>query len=84
MVRGMGLEPTRQRHTHLKRACLPIPASSHIAGVIIAPLHLIVNSFFAKEKKKPPKPTALAVYIINLKSPSTFCCGWDDAVCEEP
>ena len=31
LVREMGLEPTRQRHTHLKRACLPIPALSHIS-----------------------------------------------------
>ena len=30
LVREMGLEPTRHRHTHLKRACLPIPALSHI------------------------------------------------------
>ena len=28
MVRVMGLEPIRQRHTPLKRACLPIPAHS--------------------------------------------------------
>ena len=27
----MGLEPTRHRHTHLKRACLPIPALPQIA-----------------------------------------------------
>ena len=26
MVRETGLEPVRQRHTHLKRACLPVPA----------------------------------------------------------
>ena len=26
LVRRMGLEPTRHGHTHLKRACLPIPA----------------------------------------------------------
>ena len=26
MVRQMGLEPIRSSHTHLKRACLPIPA----------------------------------------------------------
>ncbi len=26
LVRKMGLEPTRHGHTHLKRACLPIPA----------------------------------------------------------
>ena len=30
MVRVTGLEPVRQRHTPLKRACLPIPAHSHI------------------------------------------------------
>ena len=29
MVRVTGLEPVRQRHTPLKRACLPIPAHSH-------------------------------------------------------
>ena len=33
LVREMGLEPTRQRHTHLKRACLPIPALSHISDL---------------------------------------------------
>ena len=52
MVRGMGLEPTRQRHTHLKRACLPIPASSHIAEVIIALPRPVVNSFFKKNQEK--------------------------------
>jgi len=26
VVRQMGLEPIRSSHTHLKRACLPIPA----------------------------------------------------------
>lgn len=31
LVREMGLEPTRQRHTHLKRACLPIPALPLVA-----------------------------------------------------
>ena len=30
LVRETGLEPVRQRHTPLKRACLPIPAFSHI------------------------------------------------------
>ena len=29
LVRKMGLEPTRHGHTHLKRACLPIPALPH-------------------------------------------------------
>ena len=26
LVRETGLEPVRHRHTHLKRACLPVPA----------------------------------------------------------
>ena len=30
VVRVMGLEPIRRGHTPLKRACLPIPAHSHI------------------------------------------------------
>ena len=30
LVRVMGLEPIRQRHTPLKRACLPIPALPHL------------------------------------------------------
>ena len=30
LVRQMGLEPIRQRHTPLKRACLPIPALPQI------------------------------------------------------
>ena len=36
VVRVMGLEPIRQRHTPLKRACLPIPAYSHLAKIILA------------------------------------------------
>ena len=30
LVRVMGLEPIRRGHTPLKRACLPIPAHSHL------------------------------------------------------
>ena len=30
LVRVTGLEPVRRGHTPLKRACLPIPAHSHI------------------------------------------------------
>ena len=30
MVRAVGLEPTRHKHTPLKRACLPVPACSHL------------------------------------------------------
>ena len=33
LVREMGLEPIRRRHTHLKRACLPIPALAHMGGL---------------------------------------------------
>ena len=33
MVRVTGLEPVRQRHTPLKRACLPIPAHSHMIPI---------------------------------------------------
>ena len=38
LVRKMGLEPTRHGHTHLKRACLPIPALPHSALLLY---HLI-------------------------------------------
>ena len=47
MVRVMGLEPIRQRHTPLKRACLPIPALPHLsnARVIISKRFQNVNTF---------------------------------------
>lgn len=32
LVRETGLEPVRQRHTHLKRACLPVPALAQLQG----------------------------------------------------
>jgi len=32
LMRAVGLEPTRHKHTPLKRACLPIPACSLIAS----------------------------------------------------
>ena len=31
MVRVTGLEPVRHKHTPLKRACLPVPAHSHLS-----------------------------------------------------
>ena len=42
MVRVMGLEPIRKKHTPLKRACLPVPAHSLGAddGVRTRYLHL--------------------------------------------
>ena len=53
LVRVTGLEPVRQRHTPLKRACLPIPAHSHIlflssadsTRVIISQSGVVVNCF---------------------------------------
>ena len=42
------LNPHVVRHTHLKRACLPIPASSQINVAIIAPENSDVNAFFAE------------------------------------
>jgi len=54
MVRAVGLEPTRHKHTPLKRACLPIPACSHTASTndIIALTSSFVNNFFQKKQKK--------------------------------
>ena len=49
LVRETGLEPVRLRHTHLKRACLPVPALSHICfGTleIITPVLYKVKPFF--------------------------------------
>ena len=50
LVRAVGLEPTRTKHTPLKRACLPIPACSRTASteMIIAPSVVFVNTFFQK------------------------------------
>ena len=46
------LNPHVVRHTHLKRACLPIPASSQINVAIIAPAIKDVNDFLRKDNKK--------------------------------
>ena len=53
-MRLTGLEPVRQRHTPLKRACLPVPAQPHDAKVIVAPRTFTVNSS-KREKKRPEK-----------------------------
>ena len=60
-MRAVGLEPTRHKHTPLKRACLPIPACSHINlsviaamtddFVIISPFRTCVNTFFKKSRR---------------------------------
>ncbi len=41
LVRVTGLEPVRQRHTPLKRACLPVPAHSQILSFLIKPKYYI-------------------------------------------
>ena len=59
LVRETGLEPVRLRHTHLKRACLPIPALSHICFAtltIIPPLFHKVKPFFAGNPFSFEKP----------------------------
>ncbi len=51
LVRVMGLEPIRQRHTPLKRACLPIPAHSHLTTLLL--YHILIDlsrAFFKKVK----------------------------------
>ena len=54
LVRQTGLEPVRQGHTPLKRACLPVPALPHICCVlklslfIISLLRQFVKCFFKK------------------------------------
>ena len=58
-MRVAGLEPARQRHTPLKRACLPIPAHSHFLILFCSPEHFyiisqdskIVKHFFEKISK---------------------------------
>ena len=46
LVRETGLEPVRHKHTHLKRACLPVPALAQINVHIIALMPPIVNLKF--------------------------------------
>ena len=59
LVRVTRLELVRRRHTPLKRACLPIPAHSHIVVnrfdstlFIISPLFYCVKAFLKKIKEK--------------------------------
>ena len=51
LVRVTGLEPVRRGHTPLKRACLPIPAHSHLScQIIISNRSPLVNKNFNKIK----------------------------------
>lgn len=51
LVRKMGLEPTRHRHTHLKRACLPIPALPHNALSLYHLLRFCQDCFSSNSTK---------------------------------
>ena len=76
MVRKMGLEPTRHRHTHLKRACLPIPAlpqiafdckkdSSTFGGIKSSP----ISYLFSCPIKQPLQPFLSFITVIWARKP---------------
>ena len=61
LVREMGLEPTRRRHTHLKRACLPFQHSRKCHSIICfaAPFVKAFFGFYGRLffwKHLPPLP----------------------------
>jgi hypothetical protein len=55
LVRKMGLEPTRHGHTHLKRACLPIPALPHSALLLYHLIPCCQDGFLANSIKNKDK-----------------------------
>ena len=76
LVRKMGLEPTRHRHTHLKRACLPIPAlpqiafdckkdSSTFGGIKSSPILYL----FSCPIKRPLQPFLSFITVILTRKP---------------
>ena len=76
LVRKMGLEPTRHRHTHLKRACLPIPAlpqiafdckkdSSTFGGIKSSPILYL----FSCPIKQPLQPFLSFIIVILARQP---------------
>ena len=76
LVRKMGLEPTRHRHTHLKRACLPIPAlpqiafdckkdSSTFGGIKSSPILYL----FSCPIKQPRQPFLSFIIVIWARKP---------------
>ncbi len=76
LVRKMGLEPTRHRHTHLKRACLPIPAlpqiafdckkdSSTFGGIKSSP----ISYLFSCPIKQPLQPFLSFITVILARKP---------------
>ena len=59
MVRATGLEPVRQRHTPLKRACLPVPARSQLQVIIYHDNLYMSTTFYIK--------------ILNINISVNFC-----------
>ncbi len=66
MVRVVGLEPTRLRHTPLKRACLPIPAYSREQKILYTIIHKM--SIHKEKKMKITRETDYAVRIVSYLS----------------
>ena len=61
MVRVTGLEPVRQRHTPLKRACLPIPAHSQMVLNFSQQMILYHNRpLMSIENLKKSRPAAVS------------------------
>ena len=52
LVRAVGLEPTRHKHTPLKRACLPIPACSRFNIDYCITMSDVCQQKFLKKLKK--------------------------------
>ena len=91
LVRKMGLEPTRHRHTHLKRACLPIPAlpqiafdckkdSSTFGGIKSSPILYL----FSCAIKRPLQPFLSFITVIlprKLFAGAVFAPTYEDGRC---
>ena len=79
-MRERGLEPPRRNHTHLKRACLPIPTLLRLpySLVIIANAAVLVNTFFDRTAGSYEQlcgvpiglPLALRISCVGLRSRS--------------
>ena len=61
LVRVTGLEPVRQRHTPLKRACLPVPAHSHIPIITS-----IINIYVKNRIMNYSKPHSYCQYLFYM------------------
>ena len=52
---GGDLNPHVVRHTHLKRACLPVPAPSHIERCLVYHFRLNSSTVFCANSEKSPR-----------------------------